>query len=143
MVHGRARARQRFLPARLVKHFMLLRFDGHQVSYFVPLIDLDARFQARRALVRAPNIVSLRLPQAVTNPFLQVRASAVSLVTRAPGPANINAAPTAARQSCLIILSHSKVYESIRDYRLTTFHMHGKPRTRDVPRTYDVIGTKA
>ena len=65
MVHARARARHRFLPARFVKQFMLLRRLGHHVSYLVPLIAFDARFHARRALMRAPVIEFLRLPQAV------------------------------------------------------------------------------
>ena len=143
MVQGRARARQRFLPARFVKHFMLLRFDGHHVSYLVPLIALEARFQARRALVRAPNMVFLRFPHDVTKSFLQVRASAVSLVTMAPGPANRKAAPAAARQSCLIIRMHSKVYESIGFYRLPPSRAAVSRGTRDVPCCYDGIGTKA
>lgn len=113
MVQGRARARQRFLPARFVKHFMLFLREGHHVSYFVPLMAFEARFQASRALVRAPNMVFLRLPHAVTKSFLQARASAVSAMTMAPGPASRNAAPAAARQNCLIIYSHSKVSVSI------------------------------
>ena len=93
---------------------MLLRLDGHHVSYLVPLISFDARFQAFLALMRAPYIVFFLLPQAEINSVLHVFAAAVPLVITAAGPNAKHTATSAANPNFFNILPSKVITISVR-----------------------------